>query len=202
MWAVKLGRTTLVPLAFLVVALGVSGCASGSAEDAGAGQGAGPSASRGNQMVDDQKPAPGHPSKSATEICNREIRSAVGRNLDIHPAPSGVSHWDRLSRVYTCEYRVNDTRLLLTVKDLDGAAGDAYYRRLLHQVPGATSIRGELNFGFSAFETPNGRVAFLKDGKTLLVDASHLTTSDRPRQISRQEIAYGVASSVIGCWTE
>jgi hypothetical protein len=58
------------------------------------------------------------------------------------------------------------------------------------------------SFGFPAFETPRGDVGFIKDDKTLWVDATRLSGGDLPTGQTRQDVAYGVAAAVIGCWTE
>jgi hypothetical protein len=206
-----LRRAVAAGLSTVALACALAGCGSGSAGSHPSGSSMSPgmrmgpsgSASRSTEMADDRARAAGRPSTSAREICNGEIRAAVGRNLDVsHPA-RGRGSWNRKQLLYTCVYPLERGRLTLTVKDLDRSGpGDAYYERLMRSLPGATPIRGVLNFGFSAFETPEGHVAFLKDDKTLLVDATGLTARDLPQQTSRQEIAYGVASSVIGCWTE
>jgi hypothetical protein len=57
-------------------------------------------------------------------------------------------------------------------------------------------------FGFPSFETPRGDVVFLKDHKTLWVDATRLARSDLPDGATRAHVAYGVAAAVIACWTE
>jgi hypothetical protein len=45
-------------------------------------------------------------------------------------------------------------------------------------------------------------VVFLKDHKTLWVDATRVAASDLPEGTNRQDAAYGVAAAVIACWTE
>ena len=56
--------------------------------------------------------------------------------------------------------------------------------------------------GLPSFATPDGNVAFLKDGKTLRVDASGLPATTLPQGSSNGEVAYAVAAAVVGCWTE
>ena len=58
------------------------------------------------------------------------------------------------------------------------------------------------NFGFPAFETRRGDVVFIKDHKTLWVDASRLAPERLPADLTPADVAYGVAAAVIGCWTE
>ncbi len=94
-------------------------------------------------------------------------------------------------------------RLRLSVEDLDQAApGRAAFDRLRSRLGGGRRITGVASFGFPAFETNGGNVVFLKDHKTLWVDASGVPRAALPPGISRVGAAYGVASAVIACWTE
>ena len=91
----------------------------------------------------------------------------------------------------------------LSVKDLDSAGpGRAYFDDLRRSLPVATTVKGVASYGFPAFETTHGDVVFLKDHKTLWVDAGRLTRADLPAGTSREDAAYGVAAAVIACWTE
>ena len=91
----------------------------------------------------------------------------------------------------------------MTVRDdTNLAAGSAYFAALRSKLAGAKPIGGGANFGFPAFSTPNGNVAFLKDGKTLLVDASGLPDDVVPSDFTRLDAAYSAAAAVIECWTE
>ena len=141
------------------------------------------------------------PSSAAAMICGSETRDAVRRSLDLGQAPAGLHGW--ADRLFSCTYQLRSGDLRLSVKDLDAAApGRAYFDGLRSRLPGATPIRGVASFGFPAFETARGDVAFLKDHKTLWVDASRLGSSALPAGTSRQDVAYGVASAVIACWSE
>ena len=80
--------------------------------------------------------------------------------------------------------------------------GRAYFADLRASLPGAKRLTGVEGFGFPSFETPDGDVVFLKDGKTLHVDASSLPSGALPAGYTRPEAAYSIASSVIACWTE
>ena len=111
-------------------------------------------------------------------ICGTEIRDAVGRNLDLHPAPAGLHSWSH--RLFSCTYQLAGGELRLSVKDLDAAGpGRASFDRLRTRMPGVRDIQGMASFGFPAFQTPRGDVVFIKDHKTLWVDASRLTGQDR-----------------------
>jgi len=141
------------------------------------------------------------PSAPARMICSDEIRAAVQHSFQLGAPPPAAHRWS--NGVYTCTYRVSGETLALSVKDSpDVASGRAYYKALRTRVPGERPIRGVESFGFPAFETADGTVAFLKDGKTLRVDATRLTAAAMPVGFSRTDAAYGVAAAVIGCWTE
>lgn len=144
------------------------------------------------------------PSKPARMICGDEIRGAVQRTFALDREPASSHRWADATRRFSCTYRLPDqASLRLSVQDSpDEKAGRRYYEALRGRLPGATPVRGMENFGFPAFETPSGNVVFLKDGKTLRVDASALPGATLPDGFSRQEAAYSVASAVVACWTE
>ena len=135
-------------------------------------------------------------------ICGQEIRASVQHSLELSRAPEGVHSWAH--RLYRCTYRLADGgQLRMSVKDLDSSGpGRAYFDRLRSSTPGADTIPGVAAFGFPAFESPEGDVVFMKDHKTLHVDASRLTSADLPSGMTREVAAYGVAAAVIACWTE
>jgi hypothetical protein len=143
------------------------------------------------------------PSGPAAMICSMEIAEAVQRTFALPSVPEASDEW--ADRTYTCTYRLPDGELRLSVKDLDEKRpGLAYFSAVERRLPGAERIRGLQNLGFPALQTgpAAGRVAFLKDDKTLVVDASGVAAGDLPPGFSRTGAAYGVAASVIACWTE
>jgi hypothetical protein len=141
------------------------------------------------------------PSATASMICGSEVRNAVARVLRSGKAPAGLHSWSH--QTYRCTYPLAHGDLRMTVKDLDAAGpGRAYFDRLRGRLPDASPITGLANFGFPAFETPQGDVAFIKDHRTLWVDATRVASSDLAPGTSRQDAAYGVAAAVIACWTE
>jgi hypothetical protein len=144
-----------------------------------------------------------HPSNPAAMICGPEIRAAVGRTFALTGKPVSTPHWSTSDRVFSCTYQLPQGRLALSVQDsLDAKQGRTYFEGLRRRLSGATPLRGMENFGFPAFTTATGRVVFLKDGKTLQVDASALPARALPMGYSREDAAFSVASAVIGCWTE
>ncbi|MDQ6641292.1 MAG: hypothetical protein M3Y66_02230 [Actinomycetota bacterium] len=143
------------------------------------------------------------PSGTASMICGREIRTAVKRTFALPHSPQAVPGWSKADRIFSCSYRLPRGSLVMSVQDsLDKPQGRLYFDALRHRLPGATAIRGMENFGFPAFRTATGNVVFLKDGKTLHVDASAVARRLLPPGFSRADVAYSVASAVIACWKE
>lgn len=142
-----------------------------------------------------------HPSSTAAMVCGDEIGDAVKRLFGTSAIPPRSHSWS--DQLFSCTYAVAAGSLRLSVKDLTEAEpGRTYFDSLRTRLGSPALITGLENLGFPAFETTAGEVAFLKDGKTLLVDASGLSADQLPRGYSRQDTAYSIASAVIGCWTE
>jgi hypothetical protein len=143
----------------------------------------------------------GRPSETASMICDSEIRDTVRRVFQLSRAPVGLHSWSH--RTYSCTYPLVHGDLRMSVKDLDTAGpGRAWFDMLRGRLAGASPIAGLANFGFPAFETPQGDVVFIKDHTTLWVDATRVTAADLPQGTDAQDAAYGVAAAVIACWTE
>jgi hypothetical protein len=141
------------------------------------------------------------PSEAAAMVCSDEIRDAVARTLQVDRAPSGLHAWGH--GLFRCSYLLGAGELRLSVKDLDAdGPGRAWFDRLRARLPHAEGLRGVEALGLPSFETPRGDVVFLKDHKTLRVDASRLAESRLPAGMSRTDVAYGVAAAVVACWSE
>lgn len=141
------------------------------------------------------------PSGSARMICAAETRHAVQRTFALSVRPPATSTW--VHRLFACTYDLPHGSLRLAVDDAtDPEVGRAYFNALRSQLSGSRTIRGAEAFGFPAFRTPDGNVVFLKDGKTLRVDASAVSRQGLPTGFSRMDAAYAVAAAVIACWTE
>jgi hypothetical protein len=210
-------RRTALAVALASATLFITGCVSGTATSSSATH-AMPDGSvmSGSSMPAEQPSAPrtegsepmaadgrgaSGPSGAASMICGEETRQAVRRSLGLRRTPLGLHSWNH--QLFSCTYQLNAGDLRLSVQDLDQTRrGRAHFARLRHRLAGATDIQGLANFGFPAFQTPRGDVVFLKDHKTLWVDATRLTTRDLPSGETRPDVAYGIASAVIGCWTE
>ena len=141
------------------------------------------------------------PSGAAQMICSDEIRDAVVRSFRLVRPPASSHGWAH--HLYRCTYRLPRGDLRLSVYDaVDEATGTTHFAELRSELDGATSIKGMQSFGFPAFQTEDGNVVFLKDGKTLRVDASAVPAAALPAGFSAEQSAYSVAAAVLACWTE
>jgi hypothetical protein len=203
----------------------LSGCAASGSGDIAADAGGQPATSSpstagtGMTMANGQTMAPGmtmgsdastgpsgrstasRPSPSARMVCGDEIAHAVATLADLTPAIRGTSSW--ADRLFTCTYQLPSGPLVLSVKDSPNeASGRAYFSSLRSGLGPTSQLRGLQSLGLPAFESTAGIVAFLKDGKTLTVDATGLSGGVGAQQASPAEVAYEVGSDVIGCWAE
>jgi len=159
-----------------------------------------PSASTSSSSTSPADEADG-PSSAAAMICSRETAGAVQDTFSLADPPHRTAKWS--DGVYRCDYKLPAGVLKLTVADLDQTGpGRAWFDHLRSRLSGTTSLTGMENFGFPAFETTTGDVVFLKDHKTLWVDATALRGSKLPAGYDRTDVAYQVAVAVVACWDE
>jgi hypothetical protein len=139
------------------------------------------------------------PSAPARMICDPEIQRQVARIFELDDVPA-KSRW--ANELYSCTYQLPTGSLVLSVQDATKVAqGRKYFADVERDLPGAERIRGVLSFGLPALQTTDGTVAFLRDGKTLTVDATALPRRANPDGQSPSEVAYAVAAAVVACWT-
>jgi hypothetical protein len=180
---------------FAAALIGLTGCGS---SDSGAPASAPSPSSRTapNVGVSDQRP-----SGSARLTCGAEIHEAIEKIVAPQRVPLGAATW--VDGLYTCTYQLPTGALVLSVKDsANPASAMRYFASLRDQVGPHQTIRGLAALGLPAYETTSGTVVFLKDSSTLMVDATHVTREAASSYTSRSDLAYEVASDVIGCWTE
>jgi hypothetical protein len=144
-------------------------------------------------------PAAG-PSKSALMICGKEIREAVATIMALRaPAPAKAT-W--VNHTYTCTYQLPVGPLVLSVKDSqDVPAARQFFKTLAEHLGPVKTLTGQAALGLSGFQTSTGTVVFLKDNRTLKVDATKLPGRVGPQNASRTALAYQVAKAVMECWT-
>ncbi|MGH3444444.1 MAG: hypothetical protein ACRDPB_03630 [Nocardioidaceae bacterium] len=159
--------------------------------------------SPGMSMSDMAAHSSGHhpvPSASARMICSGDTHRSVATTLHLDIRPSSHDRWSHGR--YTCSYHTTAGMMVLSVEDSpDPQSGRGYFDRLRHRLGEPALLDGMTGLGLPAFETGAGQVAFLKDGKTLEVDASALTGDLGGPGQTRSDVAYQVATDVIGCWS-
>ncbi|MGM1028382.1 MAG: hypothetical protein ACQEWM_00775 [Actinomycetota bacterium] len=195
--------------AIAVAALLLTGCASPSAS---APESRAPEASHtmpdGTVMTGAEHGAHGsgheaaaEPSAAAAMICEGQVTGAIASMLRLPGDAPSTSTWNEPT--FTCTYDVDGAPLMLSVHDAtDLEVGAAHFDELQGSVEGARDIEGLLALGMPSFTTDAGTVAFLRDGKTLVVDATRLPAELADGTMTRDEVAYAVASAVLVCWTE
>lgn len=148
-------------------------------------------------------PRPGTPpSETAQMVCGDEIHGDVASTFKQQGLAAGVSTWSG-GRLFTCTYRLPQGDLVLSVKDSLSLPGGRAYFNAVRAFDGRPALLTGLQaFGLPSYETTDGKVVFLKDGKTLVVDAGALHQPVGPNGESRSDVAYAIAADVIGCWNE
>jgi hypothetical protein len=187
--------TGLGALAFLL-----AGCASGGGSGTPAPGGtamAGMSMAPGQSMAGMTMPAAGAPSKAAAMVCSQDIQDKVRTVLRLEkPAPVRSSWHDRL---YTCTYTLPMGRMVLSVKESASKSVAHDYFEAQRGPSGDTEPL--LGLGEQAYGTKTGIAVVLKDNMTLRVDTTGLPTVFGAQQQRRTDLAYEIASDVLGCWT-
>lgn len=140
------------------------------------------------------------PSHAALMVCDGQVESAIASMLevegDIAPTPS----WE--APMFSCSYDIDGAPLVLSVHDAtDLDDGEQHFDETQASL-GADDIEGMLGLGLPSFSTGDGVVGFLRDGKTLLVDATALPDSLAGGAMTRDGAAYAAASAVLVCWVE
>ena len=142
------------------------------------------------------------PSLAAQMICDGQVVDAVVAVVGLANAPVPNTVWQ--SPVFSCTFEIDGKPLVLSVHDAtDIAVGEQHFAAVRESYVDAENIEGMLGLGLPSFATPDGVVAFLRDGKTLLVDATALPAELGPNGTrNQQQVAYALASSVLVCWVQ
>jgi hypothetical protein len=140
------------------------------------------------------------PSDAAQMICAGQVVTAVTSIFELAKTVTPSSTWTE--PVFTCTYDIDAHPLVLSVHDAaDERTGEQHFAELQNTTDGAEEIEGLLGLGLPSFATEDGIVGFLRDGKTLVVDATGLPDMLGPDgSKSRRDVAYAVASAVLICW--
>lgn len=137
------------------------------------------------------------PPATAAMICGPDISAKVTQVLALPSKPPASASW--VHSVYTCSYSLPVGPMTLTVHVLPtpaqaGADLDADRAR----TPGAQPLDG---LGERAWGTPGGTAVVLKDNQILTVDTTGLPEVFGVNDQKRTDLAYEIASDVLGCWT-
>jgi hypothetical protein len=140
----------------------------------------------------------GKPPASAAMMCDADIKSKIGEALSLSGPPPTEWRWSKRG-VYTCDYHLPMGQMSLRVMIL---AGDSQARTMFDadqaRTLGAQPLAG---LGERAYGSEDGRVNVLKDNQILVVDATRLPQEFGANRQRRTDLAYEVASDVMGCWT-
>lgn len=142
------------------------------------------------------------PSAAAQMICAGQVVTAVANILELAKEVSPSSSWEKPN--FTCTYEIDGQPLVLSVHDASNQTeGDEHFMALQNSTDNAATIEGALGLGMRSFSTGEGIVAFMRDGKTLLVDATALPTGlGADGTTTRSQAAYAIATAVLVCWVE
>jgi hypothetical protein len=198
------------------LALVLTGCASNGSSGTAAAGGAGRSLAPGMSMAPgtsmtegmsmtpgmsmagmSMAPADSRPSEAAAMVCSDDIKDQVRTVLKLKtPAPVRSSWQDQL---YTCTYTLPMGTMVLSVKQSAGKpAARAYFEGLRARLGSTEPLLG---LGERAYATRTGVAVVLKDNMTLRVDTTGLPAVFGPQRQRRTDLAYEIASDVLGCWT-
>jgi len=139
------------------------------------------------------------PSRHAGMVCAAETRVNVAALLaPLHPLVS--DSWR--NPLYVCTYRAGTQVLRIAVRE-DGshAAALSDFDALMKTATMPRKIPAAASLGLPGFETADGLVVFTRDDMTLRVDARGLGPRTGQASLARSEVAYELATDVLGCWS-
>lgn len=138
------------------------------------------------------------PSKASKMVCTGRVPDTVRTVLNLSaPAPTSTSWQDQL---YTCTYTLPMGKMVLSVKEsASKPAARAYFDALRAKLGSTEPL---LAVGEQAYATKTGTAVVLKDSMTLRVDTTDLPAVFGPLQQRRTDLAYEMATVVMGCWVD
>ena len=190
------------PASFLALLILLAGCgatpaATGSPDPSPGRSNVGAVPASGSNAAPPTDELAGKPPASAAMICDADIKSKVREALGLAGPPSTEWRWS--TGVYTCDYHLPMGQMSLQVKVLAGAReARTVFDADRARTPGGLPLAG---LGERAFGTKNGTVLVLKDSQILVVDTTRLPQEFGANGQRRTDLAYEVASDVLGCWT-
>lgn len=147
------------------------------------------------------------PSDAAKMVCGDQPMDRLVAILNLDKAPHTVSDW--ADSTFTCTYHLERASpavpgsLDISVQEArDQATALEYFDAMQALATDATPIGGLANLGFPAYETADGKAVFQKDSFVLTVDASGLPAAVGPDAVTRNALAYQLATTILACWVE
>lgn len=147
------------------------------------------------------------PSDAAKMVCGDQPMDRLTAILKLDKAPHTVSDW--ADSTFTCTYHLDQASpavpgsLDISVQEArDHATALEYFDAMQALATDATPIDGLANLGFPAYETADGKAVFQKDSFVLTVDASGLPAAVGPDAVTRNALAYQLATTILACWVE
>lgn len=158
---------------------------------------AGTSTPSGQTMADASSPAAARqPSSAALMICSQDLRDQVRTVLKLSAPAPARSTWQ--DPVYTCTYTLPMGTMVLSVRESASKPAARDHFQALRTRLGATQAL--LGLGEQAYATRTGIAVVVKDDMTLQVDTTRLPAVFGPERQRRTDLAYEIASAVLGCW--
>lgn len=136
------------------------------------------------------------PSATALMVCGEDIRGKVRQVLALTSPPATSDSFD--GDRYSCTYRLPPGPLVLSVQQSGSPAAANRFFAAERARLGGDVLPG---LGEAAFGTGSGTVLVVKDSETLTVDATGLPAVFGSQRQRRTDLAYEIASDVLGCWT-
>jgi hypothetical protein len=201
-------KTRQLAVGLSALALVVTGCAAGKDSSAAPGDPAmsmapgqtmaGMSMAPGQTMAGmSVAPVDSEPSEAAKMVCSDDIRDQVKAVLMLSSPAQVRSSWQ--DQLYTCTYTLPMGQMVLSVKQsASKPAALSHFQAMRSQLGSTAPLQG---LGEQAYATRTGIAVVLKDDMTLRVDTSGLPVVFGPQQQRRTDLAYEIASDVLGCWT-
>jgi hypothetical protein len=147
------------------------------------------------------------PSEAAKMVCGDQPMDRLMAILDLDKAPHTVNDW--ADSTFTCTYHLEQASpavpgsLDISVQEArDETTALEYFDAMQALAEDATPIGGLANLGFPAYETADGKAVFQKDNFVLTVDASGLPATVGPDAVTRNALAYQLATTILACWVE
>lgn len=137
------------------------------------------------------------PPATARMICSADIKGKVTQALRLDSPPPTHDRW--AEGTYTCDYSLPMGTMRLSDQVFpDAGAARAHLASAQSHEATAHALAG---LGQRAYGSDRGLAVVVKDDQVLTVDTSGLPERFGATGQRRSDLAYEVASDVLGCWT-